>query len=231
MTSNRNETIDFASIVDEDQFKEVVEPHMPTMVRLARRELAYYVAQRQIHPRDFTPEEVAGEAWIHAWQHRARKPEQMSLRGWLLGITHRMLVGLVSNQQRYREDKSISLDEPLPVNVASQHTEEFFWDWHHPDAELTWEDVTPAAMPEDLELTLDDADDDQVFADEGDRHALMMHYEFAVPIPEVSYIMNRAAREVGELIASARVSLSERGLARGEIKEVDEPTPPRAADR
>lgn len=43
--------------------------------------------------------------------------------------------------------------------------------------------------------------------------------------------MNRAAREVGELIASARVSLSERGLAQGEIKEVDEPTPPRAADR
>src|SRR5690625_2335517 len=193
---------------------------MATMVRLARRELAYYVAQRQIHPRDFTPEEVAGEAWVHAWQHRARKPEQMSLRGWLLGITHRMLVGLVSNQQRYREDKSISLDEPLPVHVASQHAAERVGDWPH-----------PAAMPEDLELTLDDADDDQVFADEGDRHVLMMHYEFAVPIPEVSYIMNRAAREVGELIASARVSLSERGLAQGEIKEVDEPTPPRAADR
>ena len=230
MEEQERESRELQSVVHEDDFKRLVEPYVPTLIRLARRELAYYVAQRQIHPGDFTPEEVAGQAWIYAWQHRARKPEGMSLRGWLLGVTHRMLAGLVQQQQRYREEKAISLDDPLPINVASEHSEEWFWDWHHPDSELRWEDVTPA-VPDDVELTLDDFDDDSIIADEVDRHALMMHYEFAVPVPEVSYIINRAAREVGELIASARVSLAERGMGQDEIAEVDEPTPPRAADR
>lgn len=215
---------------DEDAFRNMVEPHLPTLVRLARRELAFYVAQRQIHPGDFTPEEIAGETWINAWRHRESRPEKMSLRGWLLGIQHRVLKGLVHQQRAYRAEKAISLDEPLPPDVATHHTEEWFWDWYQPENELTWEDVTPASTPSDVELSLEESLD-EVFADEDEARVLMMHDEFRMPLPEVAFTLNRSSKEVGDLLAGARASLRQRGVGINPIEEVDEPRSPDSADR
>src|SRR5690554_4053460 len=100
---------------DERAYCGLTEQFVPTMTRAARRELAFYLRQRIIHPGDFAPEEIVGEAILQGWQHRKTRPEKMSLRGWLLGVQHRVLQRLVAKQRQYRRDKAISLDEPLPL--------------------------------------------------------------------------------------------------------------------
>lgn len=214
---------------DEQAFRRLIEPLIPTLLRVARRELAFYLKQRHIHPRDFSAEEVVGEALIQAWQHRAQRPEQMSLRGWLLGTQHRVLRALVQKQREYREDKAISLDEPLPINVAELDTEEWFWDWNQAEEEMTWEDVTPGTTREEVELSLE-SELDGVFADEEEERVLMMHDEFRMPLPEVAFTMNRSVQEIADILEKARATLHERGVTSKPIEETDEPTPPRGTD-
>ncbi len=215
---------------DENAFREIVEPVIPTMTRVARRELAFYLRQRRIHPQDTSPESVVGEALLQAWQHRKQRPERMSLRGWLLGVQHRVLRGLVEKQQQYREDKAISLDKPLPLETAAEDSQEWFWDWYQPDGEITWEDVTPGSTLEEVELSIEN-DIDGVFEDEEQERVLMMHDEFRMPLPEVAFTMNRSVQEIADLVDRARATLRERGVSDSEIRETDEPAPPSAADR
>ncbi|MFW5955145.1 MAG: RNA polymerase sigma factor [Rhodothermales bacterium] len=214
---------------DEDAFQKAVEPMLPTLTRVARRELAFYLKQRYIHPRDFSAEEVVGETLLQAWRHRSKKPKEMSIRGWLLGTQHRALRNLVQKQREYREDKAISLDAPLPTNPDSHDTQEAFWDWYQSDEDLTWEDVIPATSREEVEISLD-PDRDHLFASEDEAHVLMMHDEFRMPLPEVAFTMNRSLREIGDLLANARTTLHQHGSGTPPITEVDEPTPPRGTD-
>lgn len=215
---------------DEQAFRSLVEPLVPTLLRVARRELAFYLRQRYIHPRDFSAEEVVGEALIQAWQHRAQRPERMSLRGWLLGTQHRVLRALVQKQREYREDKAVSLDEPLPLNTAEMDTQEWFWDWYQPEGEITWEDVTAGSTREEVELSLEN-EIDGVFADEESERVIMMHDEFRMPLPEVALTMNRSVQEIADILEKARATLHERGVTPRPIEETDEPAPPRAADQ
>lgn len=215
---------------DEAAFRQLIEPLLPTMTRVARRELAFYLRQRHIHPRDFAPEEVVGEALLQAWRHRDRRPERMSLRGWLLGTQHRVLRGLVQKQRQYREDKAISLDEPLPLETAAEDTQEWFWDWYQPEGEITWEDVTPASTREEVELSLEQ-NIDGVFSDEEEERVVMMHDEFQMPLPEVAFTMNRSVQEIADLLERARATLRERGVTSDGVREADDPAPPPSADQ
>lgn len=65
---------------DQDSFREIIEPYIPTMMQAARRDLSFYVSQGFVQSDDFTAEELVGEAILHAWQHRNVRPERMSLR-------------------------------------------------------------------------------------------------------------------------------------------------------
>ena len=176
-----------------------------------------------------------GETQIYAWKHHERCPRKMSLRGWLLGVQHRLLRQLVAQQRRYRDDKVISLDEQIPINYDNWTSQETFWDWAQPeggDSSVSlWENIIPAQTPVDIEIDLEKVGRDALLElDETARHVLVMHDEFAVDLPEVAVIMGRGVNEVAELIQMARANLRERlGPAPG-IREDDEPAPPEGAD-
>ncbi len=219
---------------DEEAYRQLVEPIAQEMIRAARSDLEFYVERGYLHEEDFTPEEIAGEALIHAWEHRNVKPRQMSLRSWLLGTQYRVMRGLVNNLREYRLEKSISLDEPVPDNPAAHDTEEWFWDWYQPDQELLWEDVIPSQEPDEVEVPLEDdqerlrldveqpSDRDFVEQETERRHVLTLHDEFEMSLPEVAFTINRTPIAVAELLEKARVGLRER---EGEEEETEHPAP------
>ena len=195
---------------DQDQFRGLVEPHTEVMLKAARRDLQYYVDQGALHDNDFTPEEIVGEALINAWQHRDVRPDEMGLRSWLLGTQYRVTRGLVNRLRGYRHEKNISLDEPVPTDPDSQDTQEWFWDWYQPEQELTWEDVIPSSEPEDVEVPLG-GDREELLENVEARHALVLHDEFEMSLPEVAITINRTPEAVADLIERARAGFAKRG--------------------
>ena len=221
---------------DQEAFRQLVEPITKEMIRAARSDLDYYVERGYLHEEDFTPEEIAGEALIHAWHHRDVKPRRMSLRSWLLGTQYRVMRGLVAGLRKYRREKSISLDEPVPDNPAAHDTEEWFWDWYQPDRELIWEDVIPSQEPDDVEVSLNDDEGrelrerieeeraGELLEQETERrHVLTLHEEFEMSLPEVAFTINRSPIAVAELLEQARVGMRERQV---DQEETEHPNPP-----
>lgn len=195
---------------DEDAFRAVVHPHTQALMDVARADLRFYVEQGELHERDFTPEEITGETLIYAWQHRRQRPEQMSLRGWLLGMQYRVMRAMVEKLRAYRHDKAISLDEPIPPHAADFETEEWFYEWNQPQSgDLTWEDITPGLEPVDLEVPLD-GNRNLFTLDPDDYHVLMLHDEFEMPLSEVAFTLSRSLNETAEMLDQARVTLRER---------------------
>ncbi|PSQ79434.1 MAG: hypothetical protein BRD37_00055 [Bacteroidetes bacterium QH_8_67_23] len=103
-----------------DTFQQAARPHIDRLITAARHDLDYYVEQGELHSDDFTPEEIAGETLIYAWDHREKRPEQVSLEGWLLGTQHRLLRGMVAEAMQYREEKALSLDEQIPADAKAE---------------------------------------------------------------------------------------------------------------
>lgn len=215
---------------DEEAFRDLVQEHLPLMLRVARHELDYYVFEGYIGRQDLAPEDVVGDALIRAWTHLKQRPEEMSLRGWLLGISYRTVKRMAEKQRQYRNETAVSLDAPLPVDSESSDVQESFWEWYQPDENLTWEDVVPAVEPVDLEIPLYDVRD-TLALDPDLRHVLMMHDEFAVPINEVAIAMNRAVVETAELVDQARASLRERLAASEPNGPITHPSPPAGSDQ
>ena len=207
---------------DEDAFEALVAPYMDLLLSVAERELNFYKELDYIHDDDFTPEEVTGEALLHAWGHRKVRPQQMTLRSWLLGTQYRVVRGLVNRLRAYRRDQAISLDEPVPTDEDGDSIQEWFWDWYQPDSMMVWEDVIPAQQPEDLEIPLD-GDRFRMLEDTEQRHALMLHEEFEMSLPEVAFTMNRTPVAVAEILEQARVSLSHRLM--DEPDDIEHPNP------
>lgn len=203
---------------DKDAYREAVEPHMKELLRSARQDLDFYVERGFLHRDDFTPEEVVGEALLHAWDHRGVRPAQMNLKAWLLGTQYRVMRGLVNGLLSYRRTKSLSLDEPVPDNAAAHDTEEWFWDWYQPDREMIWEDVIPAQEPVDTEVPLEEDDRDRLLEDTEERHAIVLHDEFEMSLPEVAFTISRTPVAVAEILEKARVGMRARRVEGEELQ-------------
>lgn len=215
---------------DEEGFRDMVQEHLPQLLLVAQQEIDYYVFGGFLHRQDLAPEDVVGEGLIHSWDQLEHRPEGMSLRGWLLGVTYRTIRKLVEQYRVFRNEQAVSLDAPLPINPDNMDIQEWFWEWYQPDSSMTWEDVVPAVEPVDLETPLYDVRD-ALALDPDARHVLMMHDEFDVPLEEVAFTMNRAVVETAELIDQARATLRQR-LASSEPAEViNHPAPPEGSDR
>jgi RNA polymerase sigma-70 factor (ECF subfamily) len=214
---------------DEKAYRELVRPHMTTLIDAARHDLDYYIDQGYLQVQDFTPEEVVGEALIQAWDHRQSRPDKMTLNGWLLGNMYRTLRLMVEKERAYDQDKAISLDAPVIEDGDENAVGEQFWEWYQPDASLEWEDVIPANEPVDIEVPLY-ATRESFNLNPDSRHVLIMHDEFEMDISEVASVMNRQVKEIKELLDEARASLRERIGSGPEIEEVDHPAPPEGSD-
>jgi RNA polymerase sigma-70 factor (ECF subfamily) len=200
---------------DRDTFQQAARPHIDRLITAARHDLDYYVEQGELHSDDFTPEEIAGETLIYAWDHREKRPEQVSLEGWLLGTQHRLLRGMVAEAMQYREEKALSLDEQIPADAKAEGEQARFQYGYQPEAEITWEDVTPGPEPVDVNAPLY-AEDGSVpneatfHLDPDARHAVMMHDEFEMDLVEVAFTMEQSVRETAALLEQARTSLHQR---------------------
>ena len=214
---------------DRDAFHDLVTPHTEALTAAARHDLDYYAEQGDLHPDDLTPEEVTGEALLYAWEHRAQRPSQMSLLGWLQGTQYRVLRSLVEVQQQYRADKVISLDAPIPPEEAAEGRQERFQYGYHgsqPDAQITWEDVTPGQRPVDIEAPLF-TNADTFTLDPDSRHVVMMHDEFEMNLSEVAFAMSQSVKATAALLEQARTTLHERQVAEPPTEPPDDaPTPP-----
>lgn len=218
---------------DEEAFEALAREHMDRLLKAARHDLDYYVAQGTLHREDLTPEEITGEALIHAWEHRMQCPEQMSLRGWLLATQYRVLRGLVREFRSYRDHKAVSLDERVPINEANYDTQEWFWHWYQPDIQIKWEDITPGPEPVDLAVSLEDNEALLQEVEPETRHALLMHDEFEMSLPEVAFAMGLGVNDVATVIQQAKASLRERLPDRFDEEAYDEamhPAPPNQRD-
>jgi DNA-directed RNA polymerase specialized sigma24 family protein len=194
---------------DKEAFQKVVMPHMDVLIDAARRDLTYYVRNGALHEGDFSPEELVGEGLIHSWKHRKVRPADMPLRSWLLSTQHRVTRGLVGRFRTYRREKELSLDEPVSINADSGDTQEWFWDWYQPEQELTWEDVIPAGESVDEAMELD-ASSARLLEESDRRHALMLHDEFQMALPHISFAINRSPDDVARLLQQARAGLGDR---------------------
>ena len=209
---------------DRDEFEALVRPHLEDLLQACRQELEFYAEHDRIHGDDFTEEEIAGETLIQAWEHRLQRPEQMTLRGWLLGTQHRILRKLVQDEEDYRHSKAISFDDELPKPQAGEDARERFSDLYQSDEPNTWEDVTPGQTPVDYEIDMDE--ERPTSSPSIGRHVVMMHDEFEMSLPEVAFTMQMGVREMAKHLESARTT----GFERGEetpAEPTDEPAPPK----
>ena len=207
-------------------FRDLVTPHTDALRAAARKALAFYHRQGYLRTGDLTPEEVAGEALLAARAHGSRRPPKMGLRAWLLATQYRVLRGLVERQRAYRDDKAVSLDAPLPTDPshrAGDSVQEWFYEWYQPDAVITWEDVTPSRRPVDYEIPLTE-DVAEALADREDAyHALIMHDEFEMDLPEVAFAMGQSLDATAELLDQARASFRQHVGQSSGIAETDHP--------
>jgi DNA-directed RNA polymerase specialized sigma24 family protein len=200
---------------DKDAFRKAVDPHTDTLLAAARRDLFYYRRKGKIGEQDLVPADVVGEAIVQAWDRRDRLPEQMSLRGWLLAVTHRAARGLVARQHALDTDKIASLHAPVPTEGdPSDSAQQWFYEWYQPDSVVTWEEITPGAVPTDLSEPVDGSQLDEL-EDETARGALLLHQEFDMPADEVAFAVGISLNELAERIQGARVTLRERMNAEG----------------
>lgn len=110
-------------------FMEEAKPHLDELLESARHHLAYHEARGDMPEGMFSPEELVGETLLRGFAGRDRRPRDVALRDWLLGLEGRTLDELLQDEAQLRELWAVSLDEPLPV-VDPRDLDGSFWDWH-----------------------------------------------------------------------------------------------------
>lgn len=219
------DTVDWDAVMEvdrEEDFRSIITPHVNTLIQAARHDLEYYVNEGVLHENDLTPGEVVGEALVYAWEHRAQRPDGMSLRGWLLGMQHRVTRALVDEIAAYRREKALSLDEEIPPDARGRGFQDRRQYGTQPEVSITWEDVTPGREPRDVEVPLF-TNRDTFTLDPDTRHVIMMHDEFDMPLPEVATTMDRTVEETASMLEQARTTLRQHTDS---SSSADAPPPP-----
>jgi RNA polymerase sigma-70 factor (ECF subfamily) len=186
---------------DKDQFRRLVEPHLTELTRAAARELRYRRAVGDLRPADLAANELVGETLARAWRDRGRRPLDLDLRPWLLGLMFKVLEAIVRGERRARRLAGVSLESAARDEAdAADAVEEDFWEWYQPDDVTRWEDVIPAA-----DVAAEDLDEDR--ADRlppAERQALVLTVEHQLSVVEIASVMKVGPDRAHELIETAR---------------------------
>jgi DNA-directed RNA polymerase specialized sigma24 family protein len=207
---------------DRDAFEEALAPMRDTLLRAAHREIQLYRSTGRLRTDALTPEELAGETLILAFDHRDRfRPDQMSLRGWLIGLLHRRTRRIAMHENNYDDRKAISLDEEIPPGPGTNSVEESMYEFFMPmDAEL-YEDIIPGSMPDDVEIDtaadgrevdrLSDEEleylEDASINDDVAARIVMFHDEFELTLPEVAQILEQSLKDTMQYLQKGRFHL------------------------
>ncbi len=193
---------------DREAFEQLIEPFLPELLRAARRELNYHQALGDLRPEDLTPEELVGETLVRAWRDRHRKPRQLSVRAWLLGLQYRVLQRFIERERKWRSIWAISLDAPVPPEPIYDD-EESFWEWYQPDDFTKWEDIIPNRALS-VEEIIEFEEEETYELEPLTRQVLIMHDEHRLPLPEVAYILNLSVEETSKRLLEARKQVKQK---------------------
>jgi DNA-directed RNA polymerase specialized sigma24 family protein len=217
---------------DRDAFEEAVAPLQDDLLDAARRQVAVERQAGHLREDALTPEELAGEALLRAYEHRAGfDPKRLRFRAWLLGIQHRALARLAAEEASYDDRKAISLNEEVPTREDEDAVEEEFYNFRQPFTVTTYEDLVAGSAPDDVEIDLDRpdrlTDEERALLDTADleptaRRVALFHDEFELSLEEVAQILNTQLNDVAESYNLARTTLRER-LGNEPLPEDDSP--------
>lgn len=203
---------------DHDAFEEAIEPHREALLRAARTSIQARRADGDLNEDALTPEELAGETLLRAFDGRDRyDAERMGLRAWLLALQQRALNHIAASEARYTQRKAISLDEEVPTDERFDHVEESFYEFNSPFEVTTFEDIIPAQTPDDVELDTRRSLTQEELAfledsglDPTTRQIVELHDEFDLSISEVSQILEIQLDDLAESIGQARAHVRQR---------------------
>ena len=199
---------------DRDAFEEALEPHNDTLMEAARRKIAARIDEGTLREDTLTPEELAGETLIRAYDLRSGfDPALMSFRAWLLGIQYRTLNRLLRDEHAYDDQKAISLDDEVPTNERYDAVEEDFYEFRQPFDVTTYEDIIPSQQPDDVEIDPRgrslSPDELEVLEASGlpaeQRHLVEFHDEFGLSLSEIAQIMEYSLQDTAEALNGARM--------------------------
>ncbi|MEX0748162.1 MAG: sigma factor-like helix-turn-helix DNA-binding protein [Rhodothermales bacterium] len=185
------------------RFNQVFAPHLPELLQAGRREIAYRQKRHDLHPGEVSADELAGETLIRAWHDRAKCPEHVSLRTWLLGTQHRVLEQLTRRAPRDRDLWAVSLGNSAPHDPIADELTEGFWEWSRPDSWEGWEDVLADDAPTQEEVLLFGEEETHQL-EPAVRQILVMHDRHRLPKSEVASAMQIHPKEVKTILREAR---------------------------
>lgn len=201
---------------DRDAFEEALAPHRDTLLRAARRKITARVADGGLPENALTPEELADETLLRAFDGRHHyDPDRMSFRAWLLGLQLRTLNRLARDENAYDRQKAISLDAEVPATDEQDAVEEEFYEFHQPFDVTTYEEIIPSQQPDDVEidprsrsLTPDELELLEASGLSAEQRRIVeFHDEFELPLAEVAQIMETSLQDTAEALSEARVHL------------------------
>ncbi len=220
---------------DRDAFNEAIAPYQDTLLDAARRQVDVHRQTGRLSADDLTPEELAGETLVRAYDRRETyDASRMPMRTWLLGLQTRTLARLARDEAEHDGRTPLSLDEPLPTGADTDAVEEAFYEFREPFDVLTYADILPGSVAADADAveqgtsTLTDDDDNPDGPTDGrdgdnaltedaqaDRlarahHAALLHDEFDLSLHEVARIFDASLKDTAEEVNAARAGLRER---------------------
>ena len=181
-----------------------MEPYLAELTAAAARELRYRRAVGDLRPQDLSADELVGETLARGRRDRARKPANLEVRPWLLGLEFKVLESIVRSERRARRLAGVSLDAPVVDQAElAEATDEEFWEWYQPDDVTLWEDVIPAEdlQPEEL------SDERTYQLTNEERQALVLSVEHRLSVVEISSVMNLSPERTVRLIEGAQRQL------------------------
>jgi RNA polymerase sigma factor (sigma-70 family) len=210
---------------DRDAFEEAVAPLQDDLLRFARRQVSLQRRLGQLSPDELTPEELAGDGLVTAFDRRAHfDPSRMRFRAWLFGLQHRALVRVLRQEARYAARNAISLDEEVPQNETQDAVEEALYEFRQPFDVTTYENLIAGSAPDDVEIAFNDGrhsfaqlnEEERAFVERADldlsseaRQVVLFHDEFALTLPEVAQILDYSLKDTAEALNLARATLRE----------------------
>ena len=189
---------------DKDGFRHLIEPYLPELMAAADRAPVAQLAGGDLRPQDLSADELVGETLARGWRDRARKPQTLDVRPWLLGRMVKVLESIVRSERRARRLAGVSLEAPVAdAAAAAEATDEEFWEWYQPDDITRWEDIIPAEA-----VQADDLSDDRTYQlTNEERQALVLSVEHRLSVVEISSVMNLSPDRAVRLIDAAQRQL------------------------
>ena len=219
---------------DRDAFTEATAPFQDALLRAAERQVALRRADG-LAENALTPEELAGETLVRAYDLRERyDADALGFRAWLLGLQTRSLARLVREDALYAERKAISLDAVVPTGQDQDAVEEAFYEFRQPYDVTTYAELFAGSEPADIELSEDRLAQARLSDDEraalvgaelapASRDAVLLHDEFELSLSETAQILDASMKDTAQAVNAARVTLRQR-IGSTEDLSGDDPT-------